>query len=64
MDSDEFGESTSDLDSHANMCVFGKNSIMVLTTGRIVNVNALADEVGGLNKVSIVDVIVAYDCLR
>ena len=38
--------------------------LMTLTTGRIVDVNALADEFGGLNLAPIVDVIFAYDCPR
>ena len=64
LDSYQFGESTTDLDSHANMCVFGKNCIVLSETGRTVDVNAFAEEVGGLNEVPIVDVIVAYDCPR
>ena len=65
LDSYEFGdESTTDLDTHANMCVFGKNCIILSKTGRTVDVNAFATEAGGLNEVPIVDVMIAYDCPR
>ena len=65
MDNYQFGENTTYLDSHANMCLFGKNCIVISETGRTVDVNAFAEEVGGLNEVPIVDdVIVAYDCPR
>ena len=59
---DEFGESTSDFDSHANMYVFGKNCIMIMKTGKTVEFIAFIAEVGGLNKVLIVNVIVTYKC--
>ena len=62
MSLDEFGEGTSDLDSHANMYVFGKNCIMIMTTGKTVDFNAFIAEVCGLNKVLIVNVIVTYKC--
>ena len=58
----EFGESTLDLDSHSNMHVFGKNCIMIMTTGKTVEFIASIAEVGGLNKVLIINVIVTYKC--
>ena len=59
----EFGESTLDLDSHSNMYVFGKNCIMIMTTGKTVEVTvASIAEVGGLNKILIVNVIFTYKC--
>ena len=64
MDSYEFGECTTDLDTHANMCVFGKNCVILSETGRTVDVNAFETEAGGLNEVPIVDVKIAYDCPR
>ena len=64
LDNYEFVDSTSDLDTHVNMCVFGKNFIVILIMGRIVDLKAFATKVGGLNEVPIVDVIIAYDCPR
>ena len=49
-----------ELDSHANMCVFGKYCIVVLESKRTVDVGAFANAAGGLLKVLIVDALVAY----
>ena len=56
--------STTELDSHANMCVFGSNCWIAAKTGRSIDVGAFAEQAGGLENVPVVDVIVAYDCLR
>ena len=53
-----------ELDSHANMCVFGKHSMMISESMKTVNVSNFAAEAGQLNKVPIVDAMVAYDCKR
>ena len=45
------------------MYVFGKNCIMIMTTGKTVEVTvASIAEVGGLNKILIVNVIFTYKC--
>ena len=54
--------SQTELDSHANMCVFGRNSMIISESNRSVDVNAFAEEAGGILKVPIADVMVAYDC--
>ena len=53
-----------ELDSHANMCVFGKHSTVISKSMRTVDVSTFAAEAGQLNKVPIVDAMVAYDCKR
>ena len=53
-----------ELDSHANMCVFGKHCMTISESMKTVDVSTFADEVGQLNKVPIIDAMVAYDCKR
>ena len=55
-------EARTDLDSHANMCVFGKNAIIIANTGQSANVDGFSPDVGTLHKVPIVDAAIAYDC--
>jgi hypothetical protein len=52
----------SQLDSHANMNVFGKHYYVISSSGKYANVSAFSDEVGAMLKVPIVDAIIAYDC--
>ena len=47
--------SQTELDSHANMCVFGRNSMIISESNRSVDVNAFAEEAGGILKVPIAD---------
>ena len=58
--------STSDprteLDSHANMCVLGRNAYIFEATGRTCNVSPFMDELGIASDVPIVDGAIAYDC--
>ena len=56
--------SRTELDSHANMIVIGKHSLVIARSGKTIDVGAFADEVGGLSSVPIVDAMVAYDCPR
>ena len=60
------GNSCTELDSHANMCVLGKHCYLLteLSTVRTVNVGAFSDSAGGLNNVPIVDALLAYNCER
>ena len=53
-----------ELDSHANMCVFGKHSMIISESMRTVDVSTFAAEAGQLNKVPTIDAMVAYDCKR
>ena len=53
-----------ELDSYANMCVFGKHSMIISESMRTVDVSTFAAEAGHLNKVPIIDAMVAYDCKR
>jgi hypothetical protein len=52
----------SDLDSHANMIVLGKQCFIISYSGKYIDVNAFADAVGGLTQVPIVDAAITYDC--
>lgn len=60
-DQDDF-ESRTDLDSHANMVVFGKNAIVINNSGRHAEVSGFSPELKSLSKVPIVDAAIAYDC--
>ena len=63
LESDEHeGGNRTELDSHANMAVAGKESVMYDDTGQTCTVNAFTESTGKLERVPIVDVAVAYDC--
>ena len=55
-------EARTDLDSHANMCVIGRYSVIVSNSGRHAEVNAFSPTIESLHKVPIVDAAIAYDC--
>lgn len=55
-------ETRTDLDSHANMCVFGKHCMIINDSGRYADVNGFSQELDSLRKVPIVDAAIAYDC--
>lgn len=55
-------ESRSELDSHANMVVAGRNSFILNRSGKVAHVSAFTPEVKALSEVPIVDVAIAYDC--
>ena len=55
-------DSRTDLDSHANMCVVGRNAIVVHTSGRHADVKAFSPDINTLQQVPIVDAAVVYDC--
>ena len=61
-----FDASTADprteLDSHANMVVLGKNSFIFEATGRTCNVKPFTSELGIASNVPIVDGALAYEC--
>ena len=58
------GRGRTELDSHANMMVFGNNCEVISLSGKTVEVGAFSESAGGLSDVPIADVIVAYDCER
>ena len=57
-------EGRTELDSHANMCVLGRQCYIISHSGKSVNVGAFTESAGGLNEVPIVDAMLAYDCKR
>ena len=59
---DRFGFTRAELDSHANMVVLGKQCTVIRRTGKVVNVNAFASEVGSLKQVPIVDAAIVFGC--
>lgn len=52
----------SHLDSHANMCVFGKHCYVISRSSKFCHVSGFSDGIGKLQKVLVVDAVVAYDC--
>ena len=50
-----------ELDSHANMVVLGKNSFIFESSGKTCNVKPFTDEIGIAENVPIVDGAIAYD---
>ena len=62
---DRFAEiflSFTELDSHANMVVVGKQAFVFSHSGQYANVQVFAKEVEGLSLVPIVDAVIAYNC--
>lgn len=55
------GPSRTELDSHANMCVVGRNAFIVNGTGNQVNMNPFTPYYTAMT-VDIVDAVVKYDC--
>ena len=49
-----------DLDSHANMCVAGKNAVILRDTGKKADVSPFTPDYDALSKVPIVDAAVLY----
>lgn len=58
------GHGKTELDSHANMCVVGKNCLIISRSGRVVDVGTFAEEAGSLNEVPLVDAMIAYECRK
>ena len=56
--------STTKLDNHANICVFGSNCWIAAKTGRSIDVGAFVKQAGGLENFPVCDIIIAYDCVR
>ena len=58
----EHEQSRSELDTHANMVVVGKHSLILNQSGRTAEVAPFSPDCGSLESVPIVDAVVAYDC--
>ena len=54
-------ESRTELDSHANMPVVGRNAYIISDTGRIADVNPFTPDYDSM-QISIVDAAIRYDC--
>ena len=54
-------ESSTELDSHANMVVIGKQAVIFNYSGQYANVRSFTDEVKGITKFPIVDAVIPYD---
>ena len=52
---------TMELDSHANMAVGGQDVTVILRSGLHAEIRSFSDDVPTLQKIPIVDAIVAYD---
>ena len=59
---DSIHEFRTELDSHANMAVMGKNAAVVAKTNKTVNVKAFSSECNELEEVPIVDAVVKWIC--
>ena len=55
-------ESSTELDSHANMAVIVKQAFFFSHIGQYANVRAFTDEFKGIPKAPIVDAVIAYEC--
>ena len=53
---------TTELDSHANMIVVGAQATIIQRSGRSAKVRAFSEECTKLEKIQIVDAVIAYDC--
>ena len=54
--------STTEMDPHVNMEVLGSNDTEIQDTGRYVDVNAFANDIGQMKRVPIKDMAISYDC--
>ena len=55
-------ESTTELDSHANMIVLGNQALVIQNTGQYAEVNSFSSDGQGMSKVPAIDAVLAYDC--
>ena len=61
-DSKMAAQSRSELDSHANMVVVGRNAYIIQDTGRRADVSQFTPDYEALNLVPIVDAAMLYSC--
>ena len=62
MDEYDGGDSRTEINSHANIVIFGKHATILAVTGNNVGVIPFIPDYQTLDKVSIVDVVVQYIC--
>ena len=55
-------QSRTELDSHTNMVVMGRNAAVIQETGTTAQVNAFSPECSALQEVRIVDAVVKWEC--
>ena len=55
-------ESSTQLDSHANMVVVGENATIIAPTGKTADVRPFSEDLSRMESVPIVDAAMAYDC--
>lgn len=55
-------DTRTELDSHANMCVFGSDCFVFEWSGKTCSVTPFTDSIGKATDVPICDIAVAYDC--
>ena len=58
----DYNSSTTELDSHANMIVLGEQATIINRSGKYAEVRAFSNECSTLEKVPIVDAVIAYEC--
>jgi hypothetical protein len=61
-DKDDEEANTTELDTHANMVVVGRQATIISRSGRNAEVWAFSNECSKLEEVPIVDAAIAYDC--
>ena len=61
MGTGDYIASTTELDSHVNMIVMGKQAFLLSNSVQSVDVKAFPEVVDGLYKVPIVDAVIVYD---
>ena len=61
-DKDDEEANTTELDTHANMVVVGRQATIISRSGRNAEVRAFSNECSKLEEVPIVDAAIAYDC--
>ena len=52
----------SHLDSHTNMCLFGKYCYVISCSGKFCDVSGFSDGIGKLQKVPAIGAVITYNC--
>ena len=55
-------EHPTDMDSHADTCMIGKNALIVHTLDKQVNVTGFNPSQGNFKNLDLVSAVLAYDC--
>ena len=62
VDGEQSQGSRTELDSHANMAVVGRNSFVIEDTGRTADVNPFTPDYNALENIPIVNAALLYEC--